>query len=180
MALTLSQPTGLAPDLHDDAAGLVDSLATLHAALGRLHAVSVEKLAAMRRADVAGLARLAVEESAPLGEALQARDAQRAILARLAQRLRPTGAPPAGVAEMVDFFPEPRASQIRARIAGLQETAGKLSKQNALVASVARGMQTHIAAVLEEIANANCQPVGYGPNGRVEQQVTRNWIDAVG
>ncbi len=165
----------------EDTVGLLDAaLAGLHGLLRQLVGVTTEKLAAIRSADAAGLHRCAVREAELLNDVFAGEAHRDAVLARLAQQvLAPQPGKPR-LAALIDALPEPPASRIRARNAGLQQIAGELQKKNALVADVARRLQRHLRGIFADLAKAQTETVVYGRNGQHEQSTTRAWVDAVG
>lgn len=165
----------------EDTVGLLDTaLAALHGLLRQLVGVTNDKLAAIRNADAAGLHCCAVREAELLND-LFAGEAQReVVLARLAQQVLAPHSDRPRLTVLIDALPEPSASRIRARNAGLQQVAGELQKKNALVADVARRLQRHIRGIFADLAKAQTETVVYGRNGQHEQSTTRAWVDAVG
>mgnify|MGYP005834947563 CR=1 FL=1 len=159
---------------------LLDELARWQTALETLLQVAGDKLAALRQADTAALHHCAVRE----GELLHAlfRDGPRrqAALARAAQGLHAAGPPTGWLTQVAEQAPEPWASRLRARTAGLRELAGELQRRNKLVAHVARQLQSHIRGVFAELAGAAQESTVYGPQGQQEHSHPRCWVDAVG
>ena len=159
---------------------LLTSLAVLHERLMSLAQLAVDKIAAMRRADVAALDLLATQEATEL-ESLRSCEAEReAILAAVAQQLPDCRGLQPRLADLAGLLPEPFASQIRAKYEGLRSAARKLKEKNRLVADVAHGLHAHIRGVFADLASANQETVVYGRTGRHDQRVTRSWVDAVG
>lgn len=177
-----SPPVGLAWDGDKSATAqeLLDELARWQTALEALLQVAGDKLAALRQADTAALHDCAARE----GELLQTlfRDGPRrqAALARAAQGLHAAGPPTGWLTQVAERAPEPWASRLRARAAGLRESAGELQRKNQLVAHVARQLQSHIRGVFAELAGAAQETTVYGPQGQQERSHPRCWVDAVG
>lgn len=175
------------PDEDAHAGGLSGLVATLLAALGRwqvqltqLVEITERKLAAMRRADVTAMHACMLEEAAALEIVAGGEQERRAILAALAQRLHLPEQPMPPLAMITDKLDEPESSHLRAKTLGLRELAERLKKRNGLAAVVARSLQSHVRAALADVSGANQSSIGYGPSGRVEQRITRSWVDAVG
>lgn len=169
------------------ATGIAGLAAQLNECLGELHGLvkqlgdnAAAKLAAMRRADAATLQQLALDEEDTLRRTAAAERRRSAILAALAQALHWPQARGAKLDELAARIPEPAASQIRARNTGLRAVAENLRKNTRLVADVARSLQTHIRAVLDELAGAHLETVRYGANGTHERTAARTWVDALG
>lgn len=161
-------------------ADLLASLDDMHDSLRQLLELARQKLAAMRAADTAELKQVAERECEAL-QTLFGREQQRdAAIARLAQSLHWTAGAPMRLSEIANRLFEPFCSRLRAKTEGLRETASALQQKNRVAAGVARGLHNHIRAVFEEVARANQETVGYGPDGRHEQHQTESWVDAVG
>lgn len=171
---------GGAADLPAQIETLLRSTTALHALLSRLSELATEKLAAMRTADAAALQACAVRECETL-ERLFAREQERdAVLARLAQSLHWQAPAPPRLSEIAEKIAEPFSSRLRAKIAGLRQTAEELQRKNRLAAEVARHLHKHLRAIFEEIAGVNPETVVYGPDGQQEPRATKTWVDAVG
>jgi len=178
--ITLHEPRDGRDALASACDALLEVLAEHHKSLRTLLALCDRKLAALRAADTAGLHALADEEASAV-EAIAARDARReAVLARLAQLVPAAAARPPRLAALAAALPEPFSSRILAKSMGLRELAEKLQRKNGIAAAVARGLQTHIRAVFAEASSANCETVAYGRDGKADERVNRNWVDAVG
>ncbi len=164
-----------------DAAGeaLLDVLAGLYDALKQLATLADRKLEALRDADAEALHGIAAREHAAL-ERIGRLDAQRsAAVARLAQALRLEAGAEATLSQLASCCPQPLASRLAARAAGLRDVATVLRDRNAQAACVARDLYTHVRGVLHEVARGCQETVGYGPDGPRQHQ-RQNWIDAVG
>jgi hypothetical protein len=176
-----AQPHAVQPQSRDtQAAELLEALSALHELLRQLLELARAKLEALRAADAPNLQRCAARECGVL-ERLFERERQRdAVLARLAQSLHWEGPAPPRLAEVAAKLPEPVSSRLRAKAAGLRQTAGELRRENRLAAEVAQHLHKHIRAVFEDIARVNQESIVYGPSGRHEQRAAMTWVDAVG
>jgi len=179
-----TSPAGTVPQRDDDLAAcvqaLLEVLSLVHSRLKRLAELARDKLSALRRADTAGLQRCADDEAVVL-EALFAAERERAaVLARLAQHVPGAGGRGARLSELAGQLAEPFSSQIRAKIEGLREASTRLQRGNRIAGEVARNLHAHLRAMLTDVARANRQTVGYRPDGRGEEQISRTWIDALG
>ena len=169
-----------------DAAGqaqideLLDALSALHELLNQLLELARAKLAAMRAADAPGLQRCAARECGVLERLFERERHRDAVLARLAQSLQWDATGPPRLSEVATKLPEPFSSRLRAKTAGLRQTANELRRENRLAAEVAQHLHKHIRAVFEDIARVNQESVVYGPNGRHENRTSKTWVDAVG
>ncbi len=159
---------------------LDENLATLAALLRALLALSEDKLGALRRADTAALQHCAGREVELLEEVYALERTRQAILARAAQLLPAIAGGAPRLRDLLGALPEPLASVLRARNAGLQELAGKLRQQNQLAARVAQNLQHHIRAVFAELARATQESMVYNPKGQPEQTRLHSCVDAVG
>lgn len=159
---------------------LLAALTALHERLGALTALAVEKLAALRTADVDAIEKLAQREEAAL-QSLQELDAQRkAVLARLAQLWPASESFEPKLEEIAARLPEPFSSQIRAKSEGLRSAAGALEQKNALLATVARTLHSHVRGVFADLAKDAQETLVYGRSGQHEKHTARCWVDAVG
>jgi hypothetical protein len=84
------------------------------------------------------------------------------------------------LSEIAEKLPEPHSSRLRAKTAGLRQTAEELRRENRVAAEVAQHLHKHIRAVFEDIARVNQESVVYGPSGKHEQRTNKTWVDAVG
>ena len=168
------------PGVEHLAGQLNECLGELHALVKQLGDNAGAKLAAMRRADAATLQQLALDEEDTLRRTAVVERRRAATLAALAQALHWPAARGAKLDELATQLPEPAASQIRARNTGLRVVAENLQKNTRLVADVARSLQTHIRAILEELAGANLEVIRYGAKGTHERTAARTWVDALG
>lgn len=159
---------------------LLATLTAAHELLRRLLELAGDKLAAMRRADTEALQRCAVEESEVLQRMFERERHRHALLARLAQSLQWRDASQVTLLDILARLPEPFSSRLRAKTAGLRQSAAELQEKNRLAAAVARNLHMHIRAVFDDVASANQESVVYGPNGQHEQRNTKSWVDAVG
>lgn len=164
-----------------DAAGeaLLDVLAALYDALKQLAEMAGRKLEALRLADAEALHAIAHGEHHLLQTIATLEPRRSAALAQLAQALRLECEAEPTLSQLVKAAPQPLASRLAARAAGLRDVARVLRDRNAKAAFVARDLYTHVRGVLHEVARGCTQTVGYGPDGPKQQQ-SRNWIDAVG
>ena len=168
------------PLAEDDARELNEHLASLQSLLRQLLAQTVEKLDAIRQADTDRMERCAVGETELLEQVARTEQRRAAITARVAQDVPSARKGRLSLSELVDHLQEPLASVFRARNAALRQLATELQEKNALVARVARNLQTHIREIFAELAKVNQESVVYGPKGKHEQRVVRSWLDAVG
>lgn len=168
------------PNISALAEQLDGCLGQLHELLGALGDNAAAKFAALRRADIAELQRIAAAEEAALRTTAAVEQKRAALLAGLAQALQWPGVRAARLEDVAERLPEPAASRIRARSTGLREKAAHLKKNTRLVADVARGLQSHIRAVLAELAGAHLETVGYGALGRHQKATARTRVDAMG
>jgi flagellar biosynthesis/type III secretory pathway chaperone len=166
----------------ESAAGreLVENLAALHEGLRQLLALADEKLAGMRAAAPTALLACASREAALLEQVACNTAARRAILARLAQRLRQPDLARAPLGAISEIFDEPVSSLLRARNAGLRDVTQKLQQRNELAADVARRLQGHVRSIFAEITKVAVESVVYGPNGNHEASCRRMLVDAIG
>lgn len=159
---------------------LADSLDALRSALGELTALALEKLAALRAADLAALETCAQREAEPLARARRLAEQQQAMLADAAQAL-PLAPPAAALAhELAEQFDEPARSQILSKIEGLRASALRLREKNDRLARVARGLLGHVRAVFSDVACAHQEAVVYGAGGRLSPHTKEFWVDALG
>jgi hypothetical protein len=159
---------------------LLETLSELHELLKQLLELARAKLVAMRTADTAALQRCAARECGVL-ELLFERERRRdAVLARLAQSLHWSGSARPRLSETAEKLPEPHSSRLRAKTAGLRQTATELRRENRVAAEVAQQLHKHVRAAFEDIAQVNQESVVYGPSGKHEQRTNRTWVDAVG
>lgn len=159
---------------------LLGVVGALHDLMRQLLELAKEKLVALRTADAEDLHACATRECRVL-ERLFAREKERdAVLARLAQSLPASGASAPRLSVIAEQIPEPFSSRLRAKIAGLRQTAEELRQKNRLAAEVARSLHKHLRAIFSEIAGVNQETLVYGPGGREEPRATRTWVDAVG
>jgi flagellar biosynthesis/type III secretory pathway chaperone len=168
------------PTRRGSASELSDNLGALHALLKQLAAQADAKLAALRAADAKALQACATNETELLQQLARNAQERQAILARLAQHLPQPLRPEIPLSELIEEFPEPQASILRARSVALRESAAQLQEKNGLAARVAHRLQTHIRAVFAELAKVNQESVVYGPKGQHEQAGLRSGLDAVG
>jgi flagellar biosynthesis/type III secretory pathway chaperone len=171
---------GSGPARVGSATELSDNLGALHTMLKQLAEQADAKLAALRAADAKALQACAARETELLQQVARNAQERQAALARLAQHLPPQPRPERPLAALIEQFPEPQASILRARSVALRESAGKLQEKNRLAARVAHHLQTHIRAVFAELAKVNQESVVYGPKGQHEQAGLRSCLDAVG
>jgi hypothetical protein len=159
---------------------LVAAVASLHEVFRQLLELAGKKLSAMRAADAEALQQCATDEGGVL-QILFERERQRdAAIACLAQGLQWGDAGSPRLSQIAERLPEPFSSRLRAKIAGLRQTASELQQKNRLAATVAHNLHKHIRAVFEDIASVNQESVVYGPNGKHEQRNKKSWVDAVG
>ena len=161
-------------------AALSDNLGALHGLLKQLVEQAEAKLAGLRTADSQALQACAARETELLQQVARNAQERQMILARVAQELRPPLRPDAPLAELIERFPEPQASILRARSLALRESAAQLQGKNRLAARVAHHLQTHLRAIFSELAKAAAESVVYGPKGQHEQTRLRSCLDAVG
>jgi hypothetical protein len=159
---------------------LLQVVSSIHDVMKQLLELATEKLAAMRAADAAGLQACAARECAALERMFGQEQERDAVLARAAQSLRWEGPLPPRLSEIADRISEPHCSRLRAKIAGLRQTAVELQGKNKLAAEVARHLHKHLRAIFEEIAGVDQERAVYGPHGQPEQRATKTWVDAVG
>ena len=159
---------------------LLEQLARLQAALKALSELAAAKLAALRKADAAALADCAAREEALLKSLFGTERARDAAIASVAQSLRLAAAPRPRLRDLASRLPEPLASNLRARAAGLEEVARELQQKNGLAADVARRLHSHIRGVFADVATAAQESVVYGAQGQFEGGRPRCWVDAVG
>lgn len=159
---------------------LLDRLADLQGELRELLALADAKLEALRRADADGLQRCSSAESQRLERVLRLNRERAAVLARLAQRLHWPEAASASLSDIAARVGEPLGSRLRARSVPLREVAAQLEKKNRVAALVARNLQEHVRAIFATVAEADAQPLGYTPGGRLASGGPTRWIDAVG
>ncbi len=174
-------PAGFGGSDDPDAAGeaLLDVLAALYDALKQLAELAGRKLDALRLADAEALHAIARDEHRLLQTIATLEPRRSAALAQLAQALRLEGEAEPTLSKLAEAAPQPLASRLAARAAGLRDVATVLRDRNAKAASVARDLYTHVRGVLHEVARGCTQTVGYGPDGPRQHQ-SQNWIDAVG
>jgi flagellar biosynthesis/type III secretory pathway chaperone len=168
------------PTRPDSAVELSDNLGALHTLLKQLADQADAKLAALRAADASALQTCAARETELLQHVARNAQERQAIVARLAQHLPPSLPNEMPLSELIEKFPEPQASILRARSLALRESARKLQEKNSLAARVAHHLQSHIRAVFAELAKVNQESVVYGPKGQHEQAALRSCLDAVG
>ncbi|MBU0616148.1 MAG: flagellar protein FlgN [Planctomycetes bacterium] len=174
-------PTGVeAHSLEAQVGELLEALSALHEMLKQLLELARAKLVAMRAADAAALQRCAARECGVLERVFEQERRRDAVLARLAQSLHWDCAAPPRLSEIAGKLPEPFSSRLRAKTAGLRQTANELRRENGVAAEVARHLHKHIRAVVEDIARVNQESVVYGPSGKHEQRTNQTWVDAVG
>lgn len=161
-------------------ADLLASLDDVHDSLRRLLELARHKLAAIRAADTAELRHVAERECETLKALFSGEQQRDAVIARLAQSLHWEACGPARLSEIAERLFEPFSSRLRAKTAGLRETAAALQQKNRVAAGVARSLHNHIRAVFEDVARVNQETVGYGPDGQHEQHRMESWVDAVG
>jgi len=169
-----------APSLEQGVRELHENLAALQSLLRQLLEQADEKLAAIRGGETERLHRCAAREADLLEEVARVEQQRRALLARLAQGVPLALTPTAPLSEVLQHFPEPAASILRARSVALRQIATQLQEKNGLVARVAHNLQSHIGAIFAEVASANRESVVYGPKGQHEARYVRSWVDAVG
>lgn len=166
--------------LNSAVASLLGVLDRLQDQLTALSTLASAKLQALRAADADALLSGARSEQQML-EALvadqQTRDAE---IARLAQVLRIESSPLPRLTVLAERLPEPHASKILAKSAGLRALSLELQKKNRHAADVARQLHKHVVAVFADIANAGRESVTYGRSGQHETGSSANWFDAVG
>ena len=174
-------PTGVeAHSLEAQVGELLETVSALHEMLKQLLELARAKLVAMRAADAAALQRCAARECGVLERVFEQERQRDAVLARLAQSLHWDYAAPPRLSEIAGKLPEPFSSRLRAKTAGLRQTANELRRENGVAAEVARHLHKHIRAVFEDIARVNQESVVYGPSGKHEQRTNQTWVDAVG
>lgn len=169
-----------ADSLADDVSALLTVMQDLHGGIRTLVGLASDKLAALRCADVGALRECAERESQALRTMHAIGLEKRAVVARLAQRLRCPQLRSERLAEIAARLGEPFCSRITAKTQGLRESAARLQQKSRLAERVARGLHSHVRTAMQDVAQANEESIGYGPDGRTEQQRTRNWVDAVG
>ena len=152
----------------------------LHAVLKQLLGVATDKLQAMRSADTSALYQCAAQEGRLLHAMFEREKQRNAVIARLAQELHWETEGPPRMSEVAARLPAPYGPRLQATTEGLRETTTALREKNKLAARVARNLHKHIRAVLDEVASANQEALGYGPSGKHEQVNTKSWVDAVG
>ncbi len=166
--------------LEEHVRDLLATVIALHELLKQLLELAARKLSAMRVADTETLQHCAADEGAVLQTVFERERERDAALARLAQGLHWSEAVPPRLSEIAERLPEPLSSRLRAKIAGLRQTAHELRQKNQLAAAVARNLHKHLRAVFEDVAQVNQESVVYGPSGKHEQRVNQTWVDAVG
>ena len=179
-ALSTGSSDGRRAGLVSLASELNESLAAAQSLLQQLLENAGQKLSALRAADTDELQHCSLRDANMLEQMFHVEQQRTAILARLAQRLPAMDVKRVRLSEMVDRFPEPLSSALRARNAALQRLATELHEKNKLVATVAHHLQSHIRAVFAELAQANQESAVYGREGQHEQRNKRFWLDAVG
>ncbi|TWT41867.1 FlgN protein [Phycisphaerae bacterium RAS1] len=163
-----------------DVLQLLTLLGRWQAQLAGLLQIADDKLAAMKRADADALTACAQREEALLRGVGAGEQERHELLARLAQALPGGPSRIARLSDLAGILPEPLASQILAKNAGLRQAALKLREKNRLAAGVARHLQLHIRGVFAEVAKAGQESIVYGPQGRHEQRNRLSFVDAVG
>jgi hypothetical protein len=183
MSLTITNSMPLAAVGQAQIDELLDALSALHELLKQLLELARAKLAAMRAADAPELQRCAARECGVLERLFERERRRDAVLARLAQSLHWDSTGPPRLSEVAAKLPDPFSSRLRAKTAGLRQTANELRRENRLAAEVAQHLHKHVRAVfedIEDIARVNQESVVYGPNGRHEHRTSKTWVDAVG
>ncbi|MCA9242520.1 MAG: flagellar export chaperone FlgN [Phycisphaerales bacterium] len=159
---------------------LMDELSALATPLSDLTRLADDKLAALRNANAARLREVSEEEPALITLMAELDRRRSAVLTRLAQALRSPDLATARVSEIANHLPEPHASRIRAKTAGLQRLATDLQKKNNLAGEVARALHMHVRHVFAELAKTGQESIGYGPTGQDQRRSAQLLIDAVG
>lgn len=169
-----------APELPVAVEALLRVLSRLQEQLRSLVGLAAGKLAALRRADADALLAGASREQELLQQVVADHGARDAEIARLAQLLRMESSPLPRLTALAARLPEPQASQILTKSAGLYGLAAELQEKNRHAAGVARHLHSHVSAVFAEVAKAGQAAVVYGPSGQHEQRIAKRWFDAVG
>lgn len=143
---------------------LLDGLCELQ---GQLIKLAGAKMEAMRRADVARLQELGVEECA-ITRRLQARDALRRDLMRGIEAdmgLPGVDAGTVTVSRIVEHLPEPVRTQITDVATCLRHAVTQAAQANRVAGSVAREMVNHLHWVFSSVRPKSDQPIGYSHSG---------------
>lgn len=159
---------------------LLAVLSRLHEQLSALSILATAKLAALRGADADALLTGARSEQRMLEMLVADQQTRDAEIARLAQLLRLAATPLPRLTVIAEHLPEPHASKILAKSAGLRALSLELQKKNRHAADVARQLHKHVVAVFADIASAGRETVTYGRTGQHETGSATNWFDAVG
>lgn len=177
-APVIRMPAG---DASGDARELLSVLGDLQGLLQQLVDTAERKLQAMREGQPTELTDCTRRELDLLQAVHKAEQRRNATLARLAQGLQCPELRTGTLSMTAEVLPEPQRSQLRARIAGLRQTASDLRQKNQLASEVARRLQVHLRSVFSELARTQQENVVYGPKG---QQWTgggsRLIVDAMG
>lgn len=162
-----------------DLARLLGDLAGLHA---EMCAHAREKLAAMRKADSAGIAAITARETQLADRLAEREGLRRQITRRVAEGL---GLPRAQadklrIADLADLIPEPRRSQLLTAATGLRQRLGEFERLQRVSALITHEMLKHLSAVMTVMCGGGPAAESYTRGGRHAQPRTSSVFEAVG
>lgn len=166
--------------LANAAQDICDCFTELYAGMAELAELAERKLAAVRRADAAALVACTSAEAVRLHGVAQLDRKRAAALAALAQQLHDPALARARLEEIAKKLPPPFSAKLQAKSAGLRLVAEKLQEKNRVFASVARNLQSHVRAVLNDLTGAATGGPAYGRDGKMETTAGRCLVDALG
>lgn len=175
-----SPGAGLSPAAAQVLPALAQELTEFQQVLQQLAQLAGSKITALRAADTPALEACAAREEQLLREVFRREQQRKAVLARTAQALHVATDHGVTLGDLAAALPEPLASSLWARSAGLQAAAEELQRKNQLVALVAQKLQSHIRGIFAEVAGVTTATPLYGPAGQRDARATRTWVDAVG
>ena len=167
------------PQRREDITALRDLLGELHGAQASLHAVLMEKLAAMRDADISGMQNATAEEGDLLSR-FELLDAQRhTVTARLASTFGTPGGGPLRMSQVIAALDGADRREMSDLTDSLREMMLKVADANRVVTLVSREMNEHFKTIFEAMTQAAAESVGYSRCGRTETRAAC-LLDAVG
>ncbi|MGE0481724.1 MAG: flagellar export chaperone FlgN [Phycisphaerae bacterium] len=152
----------------------------LYTGMTELADLAEQKLAAVRRADTAALAACTSAEAERLNGVARLDQRRAAALAALAQQLHDPTLARARLEEIAKKLPVPFSARLQAKSTGLRQIAERLQEKNRVFAGVARNLQSHVRAVLNDLTGAAAGGPAYGRDGKMETAAGRCLVDALG
>ena len=162
-----------------DLVRLLGMMTDLH---GELAMHMRNKLDAIKQADSDRIQSITAREMVLADQAAEREGLRRQITARILEALEQEAQSerPISVADLAEFFPEPRRSQLLVAAAGLREKLHEISRMRVTTSLITQEMLKHLGEVLTVMRSGSGGSDFYSRSGRRQQSGPASVFEAVG